>query len=240
MTSIVDKVRKLLRLAESPNANEAALAAAKAQELIDQHNLSAALLALEDEAGAEPDEPIEDFRGKGAPLYTESRDSWRWRLASVVMHANSCRGYKADGAIQIVGRPSDVETVRYLYAYLAHETDRLVERDGRGCGRTWRNNYRIGVVSAIAGKFTQQRERFKAEQRKIAAGSGDSQALVKVDKALARVEKRGDDVKAWIKQNLKLYAGSSSGGRRDASAREAGYKAGQSIQINRARRSLAS
>ena len=68
--SIVDKVRKLLRLAESPNANEAALAAAKAQELIDAHNLSAALLAY-DEGSAQPNEPIEDFERKGAPLYRE-------------------------------------------------------------------------------------------------------------------------------------------------------------------------
>jgi hypothetical protein len=238
MTAIIDKVRKLLRLAESPNANEAALAAAKAQELIDSHNLSAALLALDDASNAEPDEPIEDFKKKGAPLYTAGvRDTWRWRLASTVMRANACAGYVSNGAVQIVGRPADVDTVRYLFGYLEHETERLAKRDGRGCGRTWLNNYRLGVVDTIADKFAESRRRFEHEQRAQARGEG-TQALVRIDTALARVDKRRDDVKAWIKSNLRLIASSKSSTNYNREARDAGRKAGQSIAINRARRSL--
>jgi hypothetical protein len=62
MSDILNKVRKLLRLAESPNANEAALAAAKAQELIDAHNLSTALLV--EDGGEDVDEPIETSQSR--------------------------------------------------------------------------------------------------------------------------------------------------------------------------------
>ncbi len=237
MTTILDTVRKLLRLAESPNAHEAASAAAKAQSLIDQHNLSTALLAL-DSAAPTPDEPIEDFGKKGAPLDSRPQlDRWRSTLAATICGANGCRVYRSGGTLAIVGRPSDAETVRYLYAYLVREVEQLCERDGRGCGRTWRNNYRLGVVDTIARKLRAERETFRAEQRQLAAAAG-SLALVRVNSALARVEQRGTDVSAWMKTHMRLRAGSSSYSRSDMSAREAGRRAGQSITINRARGAL--
>jgi hypothetical protein len=236
-SAIIEKVRKLLRLAESPNANEAAAAAAKAQELIDQHNLSAALLAL-DAGAAEPDEEIEDFTHKGAPLDDQPiLHRWRSYLASTIARANSCRIYMRGGEIALVGRPSDAETVRYLFGYLAREVDRLCDQDGKGCGRTWRNNYRLGVVDTIARKLREQRDKFEAEQRKLAAASG-STALVRVNQALVRVEQRGGDVERWMKKNLKLYARSGSSVRFNSSAREAGRAAGRSIAINRSRGAL--
>lgn len=240
MNSVIDKVRKLLRLAESPNANEAALAAAKAQSLIDEHNLSAALLAM-DGGPSEPDEDIEDFMAKDAPLDRQPiLHRWRQYLASTIARANGCRIYSQGGNIALVGRPSDAETVRYLFAYLTREVDRLCEKDGKGCGRTWRNNYRLGVVDTISKKLRAERERFVAEQRKLAAASGNSQALVRLDGALAKVDKRGADVAAWVKSNLRLVSGGGSSSRYDSGAREAGRKAGQSISLNGARKALAS
>lgn len=238
MTAIIDKVRKLLWLAESPNANEAALAAAKAQQLIDEHNLSAALLSLDGGASAEPDEPIEDFYRKGAPLDSQPRlETWRDRLATVVARANGCRTYAVGGTIAIVGRPSDADAVRYLFAYLAHEIQRLCDRDGKGCGRTWRNNYRIGVVDTVHKKLSAERERFKQEARETAS---DSTALVRVNTALARVEQRGSDVAAWLKSpaGVKLYSRSAPASAFDRAAREAGRKAGESIRIRRGKGAL--
>lgn len=240
MTTIIDKVRKLLRLAESPNANEAAAAAAKAQQMIDEYKLSAALLAL-DSGVAEPDEDIEDFGAKGAPLDSQPlAHRWRSQLAGTIARANACRIYLSGGSIALVGRPSDAETVRYLFAYLTREVERLCERDGKGCGRTWRNNYRLGVVDTLMNKLHAQRQQFAAEQRKLAADATNTQALVRVNQALALVEKRSADTADWIKKNLKLYAGSGSSGRYDGSARQAGRKAGQSININRSKGALAS
>jgi hypothetical protein len=237
MSSILNRVRKLLRLAEGPNAHEAAAAAAKAQSLIDEHNLSAALLSLDE--GMQDDEDIEDFNDKGAPLDSQPvLHRWRLSLASSIARANGCRVYFTGGSIALVGRPSDAETTRYLFGYLAREVERLCEKDGRGCGRTWRNNYRLGVVDTISQKLDAEHQKFVAERREIAAAD-NAQALVRVNQAIAKVEKRGEDVSAWIKKNLKLYAGSSSSARHDNSAREAGRRAGRSIAINRARGAIA-
>ena len=54
--------------------------AAKAQQLIDEHNLSDTLLTMNEDS-AEPQEDIEDFGRKGAPLDTGKKvDRWRWWL----------------------------------------------------------------------------------------------------------------------------------------------------------------
>jgi uncharacterized protein DUF2786 len=233
VSDVLNKVRKLLRLANSPNPNEAALAAAKAQQLIDEHKLSAALLV--EETGVDgPDEPIENFARKDAPLDTGQKlDRWRIALAGAVSRANACRIYSMGGNIEIVGRPSDVETVRYLFGYLKSETNQLVERDGKGCGRTWRNNYRLGVVDTIQRKLWAEREKFKREA--TAAVSANTAALVRVNAALARIETKSKEVDTWVKANLKLYSNGRSSARYDGSAREQGRKAGHSIAINRSK-----
>lgn len=232
--SVLDKVRKLLRLAQSPNPNEAAAAAVKAQQLIDEHNLASALLSLETGAN-EPDEPIEDFQKKDAPLDENDRDYWRWRLAAILMHANACAGYCL-GGIQIMGRPSDVETVRYLYGYFAGEVNRLTEVAGKGCGRTWRNNYRNGIVDTLGARLMEQHAAFRAGAR--ASVAGNTHALVKVDQALAKVEERRIEVDAFTKKHLNIRSVSAGGARLDASARAAGRRDGHSIRINTARGSI--
>lgn len=235
MSAIIDKVRKLLKLAESPNANEAALAAAKAQQLVDEHNLSAALLAL-DGAEAVPDEPIEDFESKGAPLETSRRHPrWRTQLAGTIARANGCRIYINGEHIALVGRPSDADTVRYLFSYLAREVERLCAKEGVGCGTSWRNNFRLGVVYAIMEKLREERERFAKDARSQAS---NGTALMRVNTALARVEQRGMDTAAWMKANLKLVSRGGGGHSYDRGALEAGKRAGNSIQIGGAKAGL--
>lgn len=239
---ILSKVQKLLRLATSSNANESALAAAKAQELIDKHQLAAALLALD---SAEPtkgldDEPIVDFEQAGAPLYASKKlDRWRGGLASVIARQNGCRIYFSGSDIALVGRPSDAETVRYLYGYLSREVERLATEQGQGMGRTWRNNFRLGVVDTISNKLHEQRRTFESEARSLARAESGT-ALMRVDRALANIDRRGESVKDWMKSNLKLRAGSGSGSAYNHNARQAGRKAGQSVSVGGSRGSLTS
>lgn len=239
---VLAKVQKLLRLATSSNANEAALAAAKAQELIDKHQLAAALLTLE---SAEPtkgldDEPIVDFEKAGAPLDSPKRlDRWRGTLAGVIARQNACRIYFSGSDIALVGRPSDAETVRYLYGYLSREVERLTTEQGNGMGRTWRNNFRLGVVDTIYNKLTQQRREFEAEAR-ATAKADNGMALMRVNQALANIEHRGATVKDWMKSNLKLYSAGGGSSRHDSNARAQGRKAGASIALGGSRGRLTS
>jgi hypothetical protein len=231
--NIITRVQKLLRLSQAnSNAEEAASAAAKAQELIDQHNLTTAMLALD---GAEPevDEPIYDFFKAGSPLDTQkTQQRWRGVLALHIAKMNSCRVYWSGASLALVGRPSDADTVRYLYGYLAYEVERLAATQA-GMGRTWRNNFRLGVVDTIAEKLKAQHTRF-VETARLETGT----ALVRVDRALAKIEQRGSSVDAWLKANLKLRGGEKRGARGDQSARAAGRQAGKSISIGAARGAL--
>lgn len=236
--SVLDKVKKLLRLSTSSNAHEAACAAAKAQELIDRHQLTQAVLEDEHGAGSVPhDEPIHKF--DDAPLDQPKRlDYWRQRLASVLARANACRIYMRRPHIFLVGRPSDAETVRYLYAWLSADVMRLAEVNGAGKGVTWRNNFRIGVVDGIAEQLRAQRAAFIRTSR--AEAQDNPQALMRVDQALARLDQRANDVEVWVRTHMNLRAGSASYSNYDSQAREAGRRAGRDLTLGGTRRGLAS
>ena len=62
----IDRARKLFALSTSDNPHEAASAAAKAQEILDRHDISQAM--LEADADDDTDEPVENFKDKDAPL----------------------------------------------------------------------------------------------------------------------------------------------------------------------------
>lgn len=233
--TITARVRKLLKLSENNNSpQEAAAAGAAAQRLIDQHNLSQAMLELETPTLA-ADEPIQDFGKLGANL-DDVTGRWGSWLAMVVCKANAVQPYKSGSRLHLIGRASDVETVRYLYAYLVREVDQLA-RKYKGTGRTWLNNYRLGVVSAISDAFKAQKDAFEREAREHAATPG---ALVLVNQGLAKVETRMATVTAWQKAHVKLYARSSSRSTYDGNARAQGVRDGRSISINGSRGSLAS
>lgn len=241
---IILKIGKLLRLSTSSNPNESALAAAMAQRLMDQYEIDKAMLDETNPNEQEPDEEIMNFGSKDAPLDMERKiASWKIFLASCVARFNSCRIYLESmryqpRKIQIVGRPSDVQTVRYLFEYLKHEVDRLTHENGKGCGRTWCNNFRLGVVDAVKEKLTEGRKQ-TIESTRI-QNTGNTQAMVKVEKAIARFEEKSKAVDSWMKENLKLRSSGYSRSSGDASARQQGRKAGHSINIGRAKGALGS
>jgi hypothetical protein len=232
-TTILDKVRKLLRLAgNNPNAEEAASAAAKAQGMIDAHKLSAAMLELDEPARAVPDEPVADYGAE--PLGDFGRDGGaRVRLASTIARANACRIYMRNGrSICLVGRASDCETVRYLYAWLVGEMERLADRHGHGLGRVYRANFKLGVVDTLHRRLRATRDADTATARETARATGNPGAMVRLDMALANLETRAATVDTWMKSNMRLTAGRVSGGRFHSGARDAGRAAGESIRLS--------
>jgi len=88
----VEKAVKLLRLATSSNPNEAAVAAAKAQEMIDRYKLGVLSADFDIGTNGEPDEPIKDFDNDlldpGSRVAT-----WKRCLIQHVSRANQCASY---------------------------------------------------------------------------------------------------------------------------------------------------
>jgi hypothetical protein len=221
-----DKIRKLLRLSESANVHEAALAAARAQEIMTRYQISS--VPVETEASAS-NEPIRDFCDD--PLESNnSRVTWKSRLACAIARENACKGYTCGGDINIVGRPSDVSTVRYLYGFLVREVDRITRRECVGNGRTYANNFRIGCVETVSSKLQEQRGQTVAA---VKAEAVSPHALMIVENALAAREQYAKDVSTWVSQNLRLRSVSSNA-RQDYSARDHGRHAANEINIGRA------
>jgi hypothetical protein len=239
---IVDRVRKLLELAKSDNVNEAGNAAKQAQILMARHNIAEATVSALD---GEPQEEIEkDLLHRGDKAYA----SWKGTLALAVCEANQCVCYRTGhgGDMNIVGRPSDANTVRYLFSYLVREIDRLCEAEAslRGNpGRTWRNNFRHGAVEAIDRRLREANREARSAARKEASDGdtlGTGAALVRVDSAIAKIDQRLREVEDYAARSLKLRAGKASSSRYNPEGREAGRRAGSQIDLGNAHAGLGS
>jgi Protein of unknown function (DUF2786) len=228
----VSKAVRLLKLSQSSDfPHEAANAAARAQEIIDRYKL-AGLSAESDIPGAarEPEEEIRQFEDPLEVGEGKNLSRWRVTLASTLARANQSRIYTVGTAIKIVGRPSDAETIRYMYQYLVNEVERLTRVHAKGNGKTWANNFRLGIVDEIRDRLKAQREETIKNLKTEMQGSVPGSAVVRVDQALAKMEHRGEDVEEWMDKNMSLrktYARIRS----DYGAREAGRQAGKSIQL---------
>lgn len=153
----LEKAKKLLRLSQSSNPHEAALAASRAQEIIDRFKIEKFTLEFEDDKTAPaPDEPIRNFAGD--PLDNSGRsETWKIRLAQTIAAQNQCKLYLSRG-ICIIGRPSDATAVRYLFAWLSREIERLAQDHCAGYGRNYFNNFRIGAAETVALRLREQAE----------------------------------------------------------------------------------
>lgn len=199
--AVMDRVAKLLRLASSDNPHEATMAAARAHELMARYAIDQATLELE--APEEGREEIADFSSSD-PLDAAAHNFPRWKLTllSVLCGAHQAVGTlthtPAGKQIGIVGRPSDVAKVRYMYAWLTNEIGELSAFAGKGRGRTWNNNFRVGFVEGLATQLREATARARAEARDAAASST---ALVRVENAIEHIDAREREVAAWMKQH---------------------------------------
>ncbi len=190
---LLDKVKKLLRLAErTTNEGEAAAAAAAAQKLIERHRLDVAAIDISEGEREVPLEAPERTVLDGAEG-RRNKCAWRGALASGVARANACRVYWTGPRLQIVGAPSDVATVRYLYAYLVREIDRLAAT--KSGGKAWLHGWRMGAVSTVSQRLAAARDEARREAR-AEAQTGGGTAIVRVTAALARAEKAESAVEA--------------------------------------------
>lgn len=226
------KAVKLLRLAQSSNENEAALAMTRAQELIDRHKLTGLSLDMDTE---NPPEDIIHFTHD--PLDPEAHATWKHRLAISLCYHNQCRVYRSSGKLIIVGRPSDATTVRYLYGWMTREIDRLAAAKCAGCGRTYWNSFRIGAANCVSDRLAEQRDATIASVKVEAELQGSTMALVRVNNAIAKMDARLDEVNTWTKRNLKLRTVTRQS-RINSTAREMGYAAGKTISLRPAAGSL--
>jgi hypothetical protein len=150
----LDRVRKLLALATSPDVHEAATAAAQAQALITRHRLERWLDAERD-AADDPD-PIAD--ATDAPLEVARKlRPWKVALACALAEVNGCVAYTLDRgdtqAIALVGRSRDRAAVETLWAWAVKRVEWLSATHGEGKSRKWHEAFRVGAVDVLARRL---------------------------------------------------------------------------------------
>jgi hypothetical protein len=230
------KAAACLRLSKSSNQAEAALAAAKAQEIMDKYQISAEVLKLDQPK--EADEPVMDFGAEPAATACQKDSKWTLYLVSVVARHNGCAYYISRsqyGSVdaKLVGRASNVQTARYMVGLLQEEVRKVARNSSLGgYSRKFQADFKYGCVDAINLKLVRQREQTLKEVR---AEATNNLALVKVNSAIQRIDKLRDESKAFIDdmvKNAQLKNGRASRFNVSSNARALGYEAGQSINVN--------
>jgi hypothetical protein len=235
---VLDRVRKLLKLAESSNVHEAANAAARAQALMERHRIDAAALddAEPESIGDYPDEPLESSR---------RIPRWKLGLAATVARLGGCRVYLSGHgdrrAVILVGRADDAAAVRLLYAHLCRELDRLTRKLGHGRGRKWCTAFRLGAVATVVERLEQaQAEAHRAARAEARqqVEAGDRGALARIEHGLARLKELDAALDAWMRDNLDLRRRRPRTVRADADAYAQGRAAGHSVALGSHRPAL--
>jgi len=243
-TSIIERVRKLLTLAErSGSPAEAALAAMRAQELIAEHRLAEADLSI---AGGEdlPDERVIEEQIEGEYARRKAQ-AWRVSLAGALARSFGCKIYywQKSSRIQAIGRESDVQTLRYVQGYLSLEIQRLTEIEwakmkARCEGgelpqpTRWRNSFRLGAVATVRDRLNPPKPRqvvTDPREPEVPVPPSAAQALV-----LARDARAQSEVNArWKKHFPRKSGGRSWGGATHGDGYNAGREAGARLDLDR-------
>jgi hypothetical protein len=231
---VLDRVRKLLELAKSANMNEAGNAAAAAQTLMSRHSITEAMI----DVSRDQDEKDEPIASDALHIHGETLPTWKSVLADRMCGVNQCKSFRIGGSLYIVGRPSDAGTVRYLFAFVAREIDRLCIEAASALGspgKTWLNNFRLGAATEVARRLEEAHQATRAAMRQEAhAGDtlGNGVALMRVNNALTKLNDQCVAVEKYSKEVLKIRAGRRIRSRYDPYAHEAGKRAGASIDLS--------
>jgi hypothetical protein len=175
---IIEKIKKLLALANSTNEHEAALAASHAQRLLSEHNLAMADILSEHKPQSA--DRVETAVSKSMP-------KWQRHLSAGVCEAFDCQAIfsPALGKLTFIGIGADVQIASYTFSYLDRTIRRLcssymkhhVAATVSGRQRELvRQSYYLGAVSTITRRLTEQKV-----QTPITPG-----ALVPVKKSLIK------------------------------------------------------
>ncbi len=243
MSHIIDRVRKLLKLAEYGTENEAALAATRAAELMAEHALTEAIVRLED-----PRRPaeaiIEGARVDPTATVTRKRVAWKEAVASGVADSLGLRTWIKGHDMVAFGRESATQTWGYTTLYLCAEIERLCTEawniegdDAKQAGqntKAWKNAFRIGAARRVSKRLREKASTLKTARVQARQAAVDSAAKQSPDSpcerqyhALVLVDKDQQEVDSEYSTYAKRHKFRSAGAVGRTSSRS-GYEAGSS------------
>lgn len=160
---VIERVKKLLALAQSNNANESESAMLKAQELLAKHKLQMKDIEVNDSSNDVLDEKS-DFE------YT-IRSQWKGNLALVISENFGCDAYvnikrkngrKNKLQLCFIGEYENIEMVKIVYEYALKVCDERIKELQKGNKRNGlstsgiQQNYGIGFTMGLRDKYKEQ------------------------------------------------------------------------------------
>lgn len=186
MSEVLDRLAKLMEMAERGTENEAQVAAERASEMMAKHQLGVADVEAHRAGATRP--RIERGRidaEEGEPM--SRMENWHKSLLAGIADAVGAACYINSrgkrGMFRIIGPVDSVATARYLYLHLSRQVNRLsreAQREHHEPQNAWRRSYALGMVARVW-------ERLKAG-RATAMREATSTALVWVDKTRQAID----------------------------------------------------
>jgi len=157
MNDIVNKIQKLLALANSDNKNEAELASKKAQELLIKHNIS---MSEVENANPEYFETSLDL-----PKRSSERkfiDSLLNEFFFVFIYSD-----KRSNKIVFVGKKENVYVALYVRSFLEHAFKRLykLENETQGWNGKHRASFYLGLYKGLKEKLEEQKQNIDTDNK---------------------------------------------------------------------------
>lgn len=235
------KVQKLLAKGndKATSPEEAAAFLAKANQIMDDYKLNVDEVS---NANQEKDdnEPIRNFYDD--PLdhvkYGNYRETWTRTLANVLATHNQTRTFYTTHAdrsisIKIIGRGSDVQVVRYLYSFFKRQIEQLADEGCSGNSTAYRGQFCMGVIDTLWRKLLAERK--QTIEAKKTEHAQNSMALIRVNQAVVRLEKRSQAVEKFMEENLNLRKGRGFNPKTETGGRGAGRLAGEKLRMTGAK-----
>ncbi|MCC6214224.1 MAG: DUF2786 domain-containing protein [Polyangiaceae bacterium] len=174
---VLERITKLLALAESPNPHEAEAAMAAAQRLLLKHNLEVgdsprARQFVHRHLGSPSGRVQEPERVLASLLGSHFFVEPLW--VSVWIVERGMRGT----VLEVCGTRENVEIAEYVYSFLLHTAERLWRDHKRRVGARGdadRRRFLAGVMSGFRAKLDAQREQTRAEGL-VWVGDGELEA----------------------------------------------------------------
>lgn len=164
---VIEKIRKILSMAERKegNENEAAAAASQAKKLLDMYNLSITEISTEEITATA-------FQ----PVLAAKVPTWISQLVVTAARTLGCEMYikltlnekgRRVGVMMLVGSEVDTQVCNYVCTYLINTVKRLSIEYSKSLPKEHRrlaaNSYRIGAVSSLEIKLAEYSERIKRD-----------------------------------------------------------------------------
>lgn len=162
---VLDRVHRLLALAQSDNRHEAEAAAAAAQRLMLRHNVASADVG-----------PRSDYGFAHLGRVTGRVTEWERRLGNVLgshffveviwVPAYDVRSQKRGSVLEAIGTPENLELARYVHAFLSATAERCWAEHKRAQGLRGnrdRLSYFAGVMSGFAESLERQAKLHRAD-----------------------------------------------------------------------------